>query len=398
MDTIRRRDALALLGVGSVAGCLGRRSSLSSGPEGEAPGTIPVSDRKTPAVWPTANGSAARTGHADRRLRDGPRFSVVGDAKHRLLGLGWVVATDRHVFWMQQKSTTLRRTRVDTVDTIERSFDRVTRVSPVVAGGFLAVHTNAGVEWLDPTTLEARGTTPTASPHVGILADDRRVYVTGVGGSLHAYGAGTGEHAWRVPVDRLATGLASAGRTVYVVDANADGGVVLAVDRRDGTVVWQSEAVGETYTNPVVGSNLYVSGNDGTVYALDRENGETVWTYQMETRGPIPSPSFREGTVFVSDRATGEVVALDADTGARVWRASVRRLGDERETSGRLSSPVTTPSSVLVGASRGGVTALRRDTGEVSWGLTDVSIDSNLAVTGGAVYAVGSEGLVEILG
>jgi FOG: WD40-like repeat len=347
-------------------------------------------------VWPTTTGAAARTGRVDREVRTSPQAETVDGVEERLLGTGWVIATEQNVFWMQKDSKLVRKTDTESYRTQTRSFDRVTRVAPTVAGGFLAVHTNGGIEWVDPATLEVRGTTPTSSPHVDVLADAQCIYVTGTDGSVHAYDAGTGSHRWGVAVDRLVVGVASADGIVYVTDASAGGGSVTAIDRRDGTVVWRSAAVGETYHDPVVGTHLYVPTNDGTVYALDEESGGTVWTYQTATGGLVPPLSYDDERVFLSDTSAGEVVALDAETGAQAWSTPVEPSERRRDGPSGLSAPVSTADSVLVGASRGGVTAFDRDTGDVRWRVTGLSIDSTLAVTEGAIYTTASEGLVEI--
>ncbi len=392
----RRRGVLALLGAGSVVGCLGVQSHSRPNADRVAPETIPTVDTGEPAVWPTATGAAARTGRVDREIRSSPQAKIVGGVEERLLGTGWVITTDQSVFWMQEDAKLVRKTDTESYRTDTRSFDRVTRVSPTVAGGLLAVHTNAGVEWLDPATLETRGAVPTSLPHVGVLADAQCIYVTGTDASVHAYDSGTGSYSWGVEVDRLVVGIASADSTVYVTDASAGGGSLIAVDSRDGTVVWQSPAVGETYHNPVVGTHLYLPNNDGTVYALDKESGDTVWTYQTETRGLVPPLSYCDGTVFLSDTLAGEVVALDAKTGTQLWRTPVEPSEKRGDQPSGLSSPVSTAKSVLVGASRGGVTAFDRDTGNVRWQLPGLSVDSNLAVTDDAVYAAVNDGLLRI--
>jgi len=72
--------------------------------------------------------------------------------------------------------------------------------------------------------------------------------------------------------------------------------------------------------------------------------------------------------------------------------AADSRIGRSRRT---LSSPISTPNSVLVGASPGGIAALARDTGEVRWQNATYAVDSNLAATDDAVYALASDGIFE---
>jgi len=396
MNKLSRRTVVALFGATSIAGCLGIGSPLSSNSGREPPDGIPVAGCDTPPSWPTATGPAKRTGQTDIAFRAEPRSNELGGTDDRVFGQTWVVASNDHVFWLQDKETTIRRTHTETGNTDTLSLDHASRVSPTLACGRLAVHTYAGVSWVDAETLEVVGTTPTASPHVSALADDRLVYVSGFNDGLQAYGADTGEPEWHLSIDHFVTGLSSAQHTAYVVDASADGGEVLSVDTQTGEVQWQTDVVGESYTNPVVGADVYTFDNDGTVHALDTDNGEQMWELTTEMTSPETTPAYRDGTVYVADDASGTVTALDAETGERHWQTEIPRGDTDGRPTGTLTSPVCTPEFVLIGASPGGLAVLRRDTGERRWQNSTYSFSSNLAVTEDAVYAVATDGIVEL--
>ena len=102
----------------------------------------------------------------------------------------------------------------------------------------------------------------------------------------------------------------------------------LALDKRDGTVVWWWGGGGKpldaTYSCPVVtvvnGQRLLIAPNaDGAVHALKVRTGETVWTFRLSKRGVNSSPVVAGDRVFVShseenlDNTTmGRMVCIDA--------------------------------------------------------------------------------------
>ena len=102
----------------------------------------------------------------------------------------------------------------------------------------------------------------------------------------------------------------------------------------------QTSAPDDFLATPIVsGGNIYIGSNDGYMFAVNETTHETVWSdflgVQFATRNcntasqgltssatVAPDPATGQPTVFV-DAANGYLYAIDAATGAIVWKAIV---------------------------------------------------------------------------
>jgi polyvinyl alcohol dehydrogenase (cytochrome) len=99
------------------------------------------------------------------------------------------------------------------------------------------------------------------------------------------------------------------------------------------------------------GGAIYVGSHDGTVFALDRRSGCVRWTYAAgaEVRTAVVLSSWRSGDrtaqprVFFGD-LVGNVYALDAVTGAEIWRVRA----DPHPSTTITGAPVLVDTRVLV--------------------------------------------------
>jgi len=107
------------------------------------------------------------------------------------------------------------------------------------------------------------------------------------------------------------------------------------------------------------------TGNDATgqhrpgwVFALNADNGDVVWQEQMDG-GVYSTVAVDRGVVyaFVSKVSTPYVVALDAATGAELWRTTV----DHQVGADAVSSPIPYDGMLWVGVSG---TAAEGDAGD----------------------------------
>ena len=133
-------------------------------------------------------------------------------------------------------------------------------------------------------------------------------------------------------------------------------GDVLALDERDGHVLWRAflgANPDETYGNPrgVISSVIvrddvaYAVSGSCEAAALDARNGAVIWKRQIcsieKNDDTFASPALADGRVLfsvdvIADRPTdvGREIALDAATGMRAWSFSPVRY---RGTGGGIS-------------------------------------------------------------
>lgn len=250
----------------------------------------------------------------------------------------------------------------------------VTFASPVIAGGRVFLGSDAGrLAAYDAATGERLWSHQTGDMLRGTPAVAGDLVVTGGGldGGLVALDAASGEQRWSVPTpDRL---------TVYTAPSVVDGVVyaatgpsqdredtVFALDAATGEQLWATDAGTSVFAGPAVGEGLAIVGNadDGELIALDAATGAVRWTLTRESDYFIGGTSIVDGTVFVPTTdgdGGGSLLAVDAATGTLRWEAATH--GD-----GQGSTPAVYGDLVIAGShGLGLVVAYDRETGEQVW-------------------------------
>ncbi|MBY4594900.1 outer membrane protein assembly factor BamB [bacterium BD-1] len=170
-------------------------------------------------------------------------------------------------------------------------------------------------------------------------------------------------------------------------------------------------ALGLRQRPAVEGDRLYVSNDEGRVLALDANSGDTLWDSEVVKTGKQGSrvffwrrkaidggltggPGVGNGLVVAGGR-NGEIVALDAETGAERWRA--------RATSEVIAAPLVTPDRIVVRSNDGRVFGLDPADGTRKWvfdrGVPALSVRGNGAPVsdGQLVYLGYDDGTVVAL-
>lgn len=147
------------------------------------------------------------------------------------------------------------------------------------------------------------------------------------------------------------------------------------------------------------GSAIFAATGYGELVALDAASGQRLWSFKMSA--PAHSaPTAAGGKVFVVS-ATNVLHAVNQTDGTEAWQ-----YPGIPETAGVLSaaSPAFAGDTVVVPYSSGEVTAFKADTGDLKWADAVVRSTRTLAVSGltdvaaspviydGVVYATGISG------
>jgi outer membrane protein assembly factor BamB len=166
-------------------------------------------------------------------------------------------------------------------------------------------------------------------------------------------------------------------------------------------LLWTINSAGEGYSSPaVVGDRLYLAGGRGDtefVVALDLSASppKELWAVSMGPKyvqkgnkwntGPSAAPAV-DGGLVVAQSGNGELVCVEAATGAKKWQKSLPKdLGGEVNPIGGspdnrgwgfACSPLVDGDNVICvpGGAQGMLAALNKKTGEVVWrskGLPD---------------------------
>jgi len=157
-----------------------------------------------------------------------------------------------------------------------------------------------------------------------------------------------------------------------------------------GSVIWTYETgdVIAMSSPSVVGGVVYIGSKDGNVYALNATTGAKIWNYS--TRDFIDSsPSVVGGVVYIGagshGSTSGNIYALNATTGAKIWNYSTG--------GGVPSSPSVVGGVVYIGSLDKNIYALNATTETLTreqrliWKYsTTGAVDASPTVVGGRVY------------
>lgn len=268
------------------------------------------------------------------------------------------------------------------------------------------LHADNGATGAQLWSFKVGGTKPAIYTSPTVFGGD--VYVASGTGTLYALNASTG-----ALVCSFVTGKRIQSSPTVVADADGSGPLVY-VGTEEGGGEWAVYGAANThgactedwyfnhfpvasgtwssaaYGTDAAGEHLVVFGSkdpDDSVYALDAGTGAEVWRYQTSTLteqdvGAAPLVSapgvngLVDGAAYVEGK-DGVLYALDLASGALLWKDKVANPGLN------VSSASLAHGTLVVG-STGGVFAFNAATGASLWhALTGVSVASSPAVSGG---------------
>ncbi len=201
---------------------------------------------------------------------------------------------------------------------------------------------------------------------------DGVVYVGGEDGQVHAVDAATGAKRWSYRVGgAIRTRPTVSGGAVYL---QADDGFLYRLGAGDGMLAWRVKVVEKPierlpFDNPksrydrfgsdvaVSGGRLYLGTHEGTVLALEAGTGALLWRFATGD-AVLAAPAVAAGRLYVGS-FDNHLYALDAGTGSLLWK---------RDTRGAVvSTPAVAGELVLVGNRAYDFAALRTRDGEPAW-------------------------------
>ncbi len=409
---------ISLLGAVVSSGCLS-----GAGRESNDIGVENLTDCEAGEAWSPFQGGPRHRGRTTTTVGSPPTVSVTASEAFPSGRTGFVVCDEKHVFVAWENTDVVHRYHTETgvIDALSLG-DRI-RVYPELHCSTLVARTTSSTNWIDTEAWTQIEQHSSAGPFASPLVVGGRLYLARAPG-IRAYTPADGE-LWSHTLDRVVTGVAGTADTVYVVSSNADGGRLVALDAESGAVRWETDRLGETYTDPVVGTNLYVSNAAGELFALDRTTGALEWTARAASRSGLAPMAVDGDELFVLDTAPAVVRGLRAADGQTRWETRVRgssnRDTSSRDTSNRDTSsrdtpsrgspsddespssrgsptlfpPVVTPQRVVLGGG-GGLRAFSRSDGTRAWAETGHVVTSPMGVTDDRLYALSPSGIIAV--
>ncbi|WP_308917962.1 PQQ-like beta-propeller repeat protein [Jannaschia sp. LMIT008] len=279
-----------------------------------------------------------------------------------------------------------------------------------VAGGTLYATTGYGqLHALDASSGGSRWVQRLDAPLTAPKPSGGLVYLVSRDGRGWAVAADTGRIRWEVPAAEASIVIATApapALTDRLAVFPFGSGEVVATQRDSGVRVWGTSIldsrrgvayadVGDITGDPVVsGGRIYVGTTSGRIVALDAESGDRLWTARDGAVSPLVAAG---GSVFaVTDRA--QLIRLDAATGETVWRADLPFYRNTRRLARRQGvfvhhGPVLAGGRLWVASSDGALRGFDPTSGALaaSASLPDGAATRPIAFRD-ALFVVGSDG------
>ncbi|MCW5808142.1 MAG: PQQ-binding-like beta-propeller repeat protein [Deltaproteobacteria bacterium] len=300
------------------------------------------------------------------------------------------------------------------------------RGGPAYAGGVVAVaQLDGAVLGLDARTGAVRwryelgaGLPPEAATVFAAPAADGDDFLVGNQRHFAVLEAATGARRWTadpVPTGENTQSLASVaiGAGVVVGVFHRELGGAVAWDRDTGRELWRAEgdhAVAVNASPVIAGDTAYLVNGATEVTALDVWTGEARWSVKLDPTGfdwgyaTIGTPAIADG-ILVVPTLYRDLVALDAATGAELWRHTAAP-GPLRTThyrgareAGYASSPVIAGGVVWAADTSGRLVALELFTGAKIWQTElETPVLAGLAIAGNRLVVASYDGSVRLLG
>lgn len=222
------------------------------------------------------------------------------------------------------------------------------------------------------------------------------IYVASADGEVAALDRDSGDTLWEVELETSLSG----GVGVYddALFLGSSDGFVLKLDASSGALTWSVPVRGEILSPPQSnGKVVVVQTNDGKLQGLDFTTGKLLWTYDsnipvLTVRG-TSSPIVHNDLVYAGF-ANGRVLALNANTGAIAWevRVAISQGRSEIERLVDVDGTMELAGSELYAASyQGNLVAIDVDTGTRMW-QQKVSSYSGVSQGFGNVYVADEDG------
>jgi len=223
------------------------------------------------------------------------------------------------------------------------------------------------------------------------LSQDGQLLVGDYSNKLHSLNPATGTENWLFDdaTDRYISGALAFNDRIYAAN---NGHQLYALDP-SGNLLWEFETEGPLWAKPTTDERcdcIYLPSMDHHMYAVVAETGELKWQSESLGGSIVGNPTMNEaGRIFFGTFGS-EILALDSQTGASVWRTPTSEWV--------WGGPQLYQDQLFVGDLGGTFYALDSNTGTIEWQKQlDGSITASPLVTDDAIYIPTENGILYAL-
>jgi len=238
----------------------------------------------------------------------------------------------------------------------------------------------------------------TASP---IMADDT-VYVMNNDAEVIAYDYETGESLWTTEVMKsdedehvLGGGISFSGGRIFVTNGFNE---LLALNAKTGDILWRTSTKEPVRAAPsAIPDRVFVVTMANRTLAFDAQNGEELWRHRGLSGGTgvlgAAKPAIARDAVITAYE-TGEVYALQIDTGVELWSENLTPLAravGQAVISDIKASPIIDKNNVYALSYNNRMNAIDSRSGRKLW---DIPLGAGTTpwLSGNRIFVIESQG------
>jgi outer membrane protein assembly factor BamB len=214
------------------------------------------------------------------------------------------------------------------------------------------------------------------------------LYIAAENGNLYAFDLTTHKQAWLYHAEGgIGSTPAVADGRLYALSRD---GYMTALDATTGKALWRFRTGGETrfgvpggygmpkadgitpdpwdfwLSSPLVqDGRVYFGSSDHHVYALDAATGAEVWRFEADD-SIHAAPALHDGRLFIGTWGT-KIYALDAKTGTKLWDFQGGKDAETGILQGFSAAPTIDGDTVYIGSRDGYMRAFNAADGKLRW-------------------------------
>lgn len=225
------------------------------------------------------------------------------------------------------------------------------------------------------------------SPEQYPVAVAGTVYLGSSDGKLVALDAATGNKKWTFDTGHKTSWspLVFDGSTLLAVEGK---GTIHALQVDPLKELWTYKGPGNAWWPVLAGDRLYFVDGDGYINAINTGDGKPAPEFEVKNRTQAPI-AVNAGKLIHAGWDTGSIFAVDAKTGARIWKFDLQLP---------CWAPAVAGTSVYVTCGDGKLYGIDEATGKKLWSVrTGHNIMSAPVIADGAIYFIADDGRVHAI-
>ena len=240
----------------------------------------------------------------------------------------------------------------------------------------------------------------TSSP---IMADGK-IFTLNNDVEIYAFNAQNGKKIWQQDIIKkgedepvIGGGIAFSGGKIFATNGFNE---LVAINATDGQILWRTDTKIPVRAAPsALLDRVFVTTMDNQTIAFNSQNGEKIWSHRglSSEAGILGAATPAIGRdVVISAYGSGEVYALQMDTGLELWSENLSplaKMAGQTSLSDIRALPVIDGGQIYAASYSDRMSAIDERTGQPVWSKT-IGTGSTPWVSGNRIYIIESQGAI----